>query len=73
MTRWFPSIIFTAITEPPHFVFILAILPDSGTDDLLENVFLSTFLNLIRNLCIGRRGRFGILRWLWGRCLEWTA
>jgi hypothetical protein len=71
MTRWFPSTIFTATTEPPHFVFVLAILPDSGTDDLLEDIFLSTFLNLfIRNLRIGSRGRFGILRWFWG-CACW--
>jgi hypothetical protein len=69
MTRWFPSIIFTVITEPPHSVFILVTLPDSGTDDLLENIVFSTFLNVFRTLCIGRRGRFGILRWLWGRCL----
>jgi hypothetical protein len=70
MNRWFPSIIFTAITEPPHFVFVLYILPDSGTRDILEDIFPSSSLFLvIRNLRIGRRGRFGILRWFWGRCL----
>jgi hypothetical protein len=58
MTRWFPSVIFTAIIEPPHSIFVLSIYPDSGTDDLLEEIFLSTFLNLvIRNLRIGSRGR----------------
>jgi hypothetical protein len=71
MTRWFPSIIFTDITEPPHSVFVLSILSDSGTDDLLEDIFLSTFLNLvIRNLRIGSRGRFEIFRWFWGMCLR---
>jgi hypothetical protein len=70
MTRWFPITIFTAITEPPQSVFFLSILPDSGTDDLLEHIFLSTFVNLfIRNLRIGSRGRFGILRRFCGRCL----
>jgi hypothetical protein len=70
MNRWFPSIIFTTITEPPHFAFVFSILPDSGTHDLLEVILLSFFLNfIVRNSCIGSRGRFGILRLIWGRCL----
>jgi hypothetical protein len=58
------------ITKPPHSIFVLFILPDSGTEDLLEDILLSTSLFLvIRHLRIGSRGIFVILRWFWGRCL----
>jgi hypothetical protein len=38
MTRWFPSIIFTAINKPPHSVFVLSFLPDSA-----PTIFLKTY------------------------------